>query len=76
MERDYDFSSALHARDLDAPREVGRMAGERAVKRLNPRKVETRKVPVVFDPRVAGSLDRPSRRRDQRQRRSRARRAS
>src|SRR5205085_9444544 len=30
--------------------------GERAVKRLNPRKVETRRVPVIFDPRVAGSL--------------------
>ena len=28
----------------------------RAVERLNPRKVSTRKVPVVFDPRVAGSL--------------------
>jgi len=56
MERDYDFSSALHAADLDAPEKVGRVAGERAVKRLNPRKVETRRVPVVFDPRIAGSL--------------------
>jgi PmbA protein len=56
MERDYDFSSALHARDLDAPEKVGRVAGERAVQRLNPRKVETRRVPVVFDPRVANSL--------------------
>src|SRR5437763_2002576 len=56
MERDYDFSSALHADDLEAPEKVGRIAGERAVKRLNPRKVETRRVPVVFDPRIAGSL--------------------
>ncbi len=39
MERDYDFSSALHACDLDAPRNIGRTAGERAVERLNPRKV-------------------------------------
>ena len=38
------------------PRTIGRTAGERAVKRLNPRKVATRRVPVVFDPRVAGSL--------------------
>src|SRR5207302_9509384 len=30
--------------------------GERAVKRLNPKKVSTRRVPVVFDPRVAGTL--------------------
>ncbi len=56
MERDYDFSSALHAADLDDPERIGRSAGERTVKRLNPRKVETRRVPVVFDPRVAGSL--------------------
>src|SRR4029077_10573030 len=56
MERDYDFSSTLHAADLDSAQAVGRRAGERAVKRLNPRKVATRRVPVVFDSRVAGSL--------------------
>jgi PmbA protein len=56
MERDYDFSSALHASDLESPEKIGRTAGERAVERINPRKVSTRKVPVVFDPRVAGSI--------------------
>ncbi|MCS3452817.1 MULTISPECIES: TldD/PmbA family protein [Bradyrhizobium] len=56
MERDYDFTSAPHASDLDSPATVGRKAGERAVARSNPRKVETCKVPVVFDPRVAGSI--------------------
>ncbi len=56
MERDYDYSSALHAADLEAPEKIGRSAGERTVERLNPRKVSTRKVPVVFDPRVANSL--------------------
>jgi PmbA protein len=56
MERDYDFSSALHAADLSDAASIGRSAGERAVKRLNPRKVPTGRVPVVFDPRVASSL--------------------
>lgn len=56
MERDYDFTSAIHGSDLAAPREIGRSAGERAVARINPRKVATCKAPVVFDPRVAGSL--------------------
>jgi PmbA protein len=56
MERDYDFSSALHASDLDPPERVGRTAAERAIARLNPRKVPTCKVPVVFDRRVASSL--------------------
>jgi PmbA protein len=56
MEQDYDFSSAIHAADLAAPDQIGRSAGERAVRRLNPRKVSTKRVPVVFDPRIAGSL--------------------
>jgi len=56
MERDYDYSSAIHGADLEPPEKVGRTAGERTVERLNPRKVETKRVPVVFDRRVAGSL--------------------
>ncbi len=56
MEQDYDYSSTLHAADLDDAEKIGRTAGERAVKRLNPRKVATRRVPVVFDPRISGSL--------------------
>ena len=56
MERDYDFSSARHGADLEAAEKIGRTAGERAVKRLNPRKVTTRRVPVVFDQRMSGSL--------------------
>ncbi len=54
MERDYDFDSRLYFADLDDPREIGRRAGERVVKRLIPRQVPTGKdLTVVFDPRVA-----------------------
>jgi PmbA protein len=56
MERDYDFTSAVHAEDLRAPDEVGRAAGERAVRRLNPRKGVTASLPVVFDPRVSSGF--------------------
>ena len=56
MERDYDFSSARHTADLDAPEKIGTKAGEQAVKRLKPRKVESRQVPVLFDPRVSRSI--------------------
>jgi PmbA protein len=56
MERDYDYSSALHGADLEPPEKIGRTAGERTVERLNPRKVESKRVPVIFDRRVAGSL--------------------
>lgn len=56
MERDYDYSSAVYAADLDSPEAIGRNAGERAVKRLNPRKVPTQRAPVIYHARAAGSL--------------------
>jgi PmbA protein len=56
MERDYDFTSGIASRDLRDAAEVGRSAGERAVRRLNPRKIATAQVPVVYDPRVSGGL--------------------
>jgi PmbA protein len=56
MERDYDFASAVYGADLRSPEEIGRSAGERAVKRLGARKMPTAQVPVVFDPRVARGL--------------------
>jgi len=56
MQRDYDYSSAVHAADLDDPAAIGHSAGERAVARLGPHRPKTARVPVVYDPRVAGSL--------------------
>jgi PmbA protein len=56
MERDYDFASAVYAADLRDPAEIGKTAGERAVKRLGARKMATCRCPVVFDPRVARGL--------------------
>jgi PmbA protein len=54
MERDYDFDSRLYYAELDDPAEIGRRAGERVIKRINPRQVPTGKdVTVIFDPRVA-----------------------
>jgi len=56
MERDYDFSSRIFFSDLRAPEEIGREAGERTARRVNPRKVETRTVTCVYDPRVARGM--------------------
>ncbi|HEV7435598.1 MAG TPA: TldD/PmbA family protein [Pseudorhizobium sp.] len=54
MERDYDFDSRLYFAELDDPKTIGRRAGERVVKRVNPRQVPTGKnLTVVFDPRIA-----------------------
>ncbi len=56
MQRDYDYASAPHLADLEDAATIGRVAGERAVARLNPQRPATAKLPVVFDPRVAGSM--------------------
>ena len=56
MERDSEGTGAVFAEDMLSPAEVGRIAGERAVRRLNPRKVETQQVPVIYDPRMARRL--------------------
>jgi PmbA protein len=56
MERDYAYHAARHRAHLDPPESIGREAGTRAVARLNPGKLASGAMPVVFDPRVGGSL--------------------
>ncbi len=56
MERDYESASARHTGDLESAEDVGRRAGHRTISRLNPRKVKTQDVPVVYDPRVSAGL--------------------
>ncbi len=56
MQRDYDYHSTVHLADLDDPAAIGRSAAERAIARLNPARPATAKLPVIYDPRVAGGL--------------------
>ncbi|MBV9539441.1 MAG: TldD/PmbA family protein [Acidisphaera sp.] len=56
MQRDYDYSTAVHLADVADPATIGRTAAEKAVARLNPTRPKTGKLPIVFDPRVASSL--------------------
>ena len=56
MERDYEYQSKVHFSDLDTPKTIGEKAAERAISRLNPKKIKSNSVPVIFDPRVSGSL--------------------
>ena len=56
MQRDYWYSSARNGNDLDAPEIVGRIAGERTVRRLNGRKLDTRTCPVLFEAQLATGL--------------------
>lgn len=56
MQRDYAWRQARHAADLIAPAEIGRLAGERAVARLEPGRLPSKVMPVVFSPRVSHGL--------------------
>lgn len=55
-QRDYSWRQARFGADLPDAADVGRRAGERAVARLDPGRVRSGKMPLVFDPRVGGSL--------------------
>ncbi len=48
MQRDYWYSSARRAADLESPAAVGRRAAERALRRVGARRLATRTVPVIF----------------------------
>jgi PmbA protein len=56
MQRDYWYSSARDARDLEPAEIIGRKAGLRAVARLGARKIATQKARVLFAPEVARGL--------------------
>jgi PmbA protein len=56
MERDYWYTLARGFDGLEPPEQVGRTAAQRALRRLNPVKVETQRVPVVFEPGAARTL--------------------
>lgn len=56
MERDYDYTTALHHGDLDRASKIGQNAGERAVSRLHARQAKTGRVDVIFEPRMARGI--------------------
>ncbi|MFD0916132.1 TldD/PmbA family protein [Pseudahrensia aquimaris] len=56
MERDYDFDSKRHLKDLRDPQSIGKTAGERTVKRLSPQVLPTQQGTIIFEPRMARSL--------------------
>lgn len=56
MERDYDYSSAVHFEDLKSPEDIGLRAASRTLSRLDARKVKTGDFPVIYDQRVSSSI--------------------
>ncbi|SHH50558.1 metalloprotease PmbA [Massilia sp. CF038] len=56
MQRDDWYTSVRNAKDMAAPEKVGRYAAERALARLNARKLDTRTCPVLFEAPLAAGL--------------------
>ena len=56
MERDAWYSSMLNAQDMASPERIGRYAAQRALSRLNARKISTRECPVLFESPLAAGL--------------------
>src|SRR5437764_13445715 len=56
MQRDYWYSVARNLDRLESPEHIGKVAAQRALRRLGARKVKTQHVPVIFDPLVASSI--------------------
>mgnify|MGYP003344735530 FL=1 len=56
MERDYEYSSKRFFNDLTKPKDIGRIAAEKASARLSPKKINSFTGPAVFEPRVSSSF--------------------
>ncbi len=56
MQRDYWYSTARDAKDLETAQYVGRLAGERTVRRLGSQRIKTAQVPVMFDASISAGL--------------------
>jgi len=53
---DFWFSTKTHLAELARPEEIARTAVLRTVRHLNPRKIETQRAPVIFEPMMTGGL--------------------
>jgi PmbA protein len=56
MQRDYWYTSSRDWRELQDPETVGRESARRTIARLGPRKINTRRAPVLFVPELARGL--------------------
>ncbi|MBV1875716.1 MAG: metalloprotease PmbA, partial [Cycloclasticus sp.] len=56
MQRDYWYTVARQATDMDDAVKVGEMASERTIKRLGAKAISTRKCPIMFAAEVSGGL--------------------
>ena len=56
MERDYEFTNTCHLNDMLKPNQIGKLAAKKTIQKLNPRKIESEKISIVFDRRISKGI--------------------
>ena len=56
MERDYEYTFRCHLDDIKSAEELGKVAAENTVRKLNPKKIGSEKIPIIFDKRIAKGI--------------------
>ena len=56
MERDYEFTNTCHLHDMFKPNQIGEMAAKKTIQKLNPQKIESEKISIIFDRRISKGI--------------------
>ncbi|MDC6481898.1 metallopeptidase TldD-related protein [Pelagibacteraceae bacterium] len=56
MERDYEFTSTCHLHDMLKPNQIGSLAAKKTIQKLNPQKIESEKISIIFDKRISKGM--------------------
>ena len=56
MERDYEYTSKCHLKDIRDAEELGKISAEQTIKKLSPKKIGSDKIPIIFDKRIAKGI--------------------
>jgi PmbA protein len=56
MERDYEFTSTCHLHDMLKPNQIGSIAAKKTIQKLNPQKIESEKISIIFDKRISKGI--------------------
>ena len=56
MERDYEFTSTRHLYDMLKPNQIGAMAAKKTIQKLDPQKIESEKISIIFDRRISKGI--------------------
>ena len=56
MERDYEYTSKCHLKDIKDAEELGKLAAEQTIRKLSPKKIGSEKISLIFDKRIAKGI--------------------